>query len=285
MLVVLSALSGVAIGLLAGWRLFGGKSAFRPRMESGFADNATSATMLPRSGAAPPEGRALETLSARLSQSHERLEHQLPRIEAQFMAQVQSLETALAQVRVDGLTGLADRRAFEEELCRRLAEWRRKQTPLSVMRVDIDHFQRIEQQHGAAVADALLRGVTLVLRGSLREMDLIARLRRDEFAVLLPSTTGRESAAAAKRVRAEIAAALFPIGELRLKVTVSIGVAEAAPGDHVALLLERADAALDASKRGGRNAVYVYTRRGLKSVPAFEPEGFLPAAASEPAAL
>jgi diguanylate cyclase len=277
MLSVLSGLSGVVVGLVCGWWLA------NRRLHGGMPPSCT-ASRLPR-GKAPLGVKNLSELAARLERSQGKLEQELPRVESRLAAQVHSLEASLAQVRVDGLTGLADRRAFEEELCRRLAEWRRKQTPLAIMRIDVDHFERVEQEHGAEVADAVLRGVTLVLRGSLREMDLIARLGSEEFAILLPSTTSRESAAAAKRVRADIAAAMFPIGDLRLKMTVSVGVAEAVPGDHVALLLERADAALDESRRAGRNAVHVYTRRGLKSVPAFEPEGFLQAAADQPAAM
>jgi diguanylate cyclase (GGDEF)-like protein len=144
------------------------------------------------------------------------------------------------------------------------------------MRLDIDHFQRVNAEHGHEAGNAVLRGVALVLRGSLREMDLVARLGRDEFAVILPSTMAQEAAVAGKRVRAEIAAATFHHGQLPLKATVSVGLAEAVDADHAALLLERADAALHAAKRGGRNTVHIYTKRGLKPIPAFEPEGFLP---------
>jgi diguanylate cyclase len=285
MLIVLAGLCGVAVGLIAGWRLFGCRQVNRSTFRTRDGERSTTFAATSSLAAASSSDGSLHALAARLSQSHGKLEQRLPSLEKRLAAQVQNLEASLAQVRIDGLTGLADQKAFEEELCRRLAEWRRKKTPLAILRVDLDHFQRIHQQHGSEAADSLLRGVALVLCGSLREMDLIARLGRDEFVVMLPSTTGSEAVAAAKRVRAEIASAVFPIAELLLKITVSIGVAEAVPGDHVALLMERADAALDASKRAGRNAVHTYTRRGMKSVPAFEPEGFLPAAASGPAGI
>ena len=159
----------------------------------------------------------------------------------------------------DALTGIANRRAFEYELKRRIVEWTRQSIPLGMLMIDIDHFKTINDRYGHQVGDSTLRQVAQVLLTGIREMDLIARYGGEEFAAILPHTTPREARCAAERTREAIASHRFHVGERELRVAVSIGVANSMRGDDADLIVARADAALYAAKRQGATAVAFMT--------------------------
>ena len=189
-------------------------------------------------------------------------------------------EHSPGEVLVDRLTKLPNRPAFEGDLCRRLAEFRRRGTCLSLLLIEIDQFKTTQQCLGSNAAAALVRGVVMALRGTLREMDLIARYGDAQFAMLLPATSGVEAAVCAKRVRAEVAAAAIGVQDSAVDATVSIGLTQAMPGDDSALVLDRADIALQAAMRTGGNCVCVHNGSSVRCMPSFEPSGFLPPAAA-----
>ncbi|MFT4113659.1 diguanylate cyclase [Silvibacterium sp.] len=153
----------------------------------------------------------------------------------------------------DALTGLYNRRAFDLYLRR---EWRlsaRRQKPLGLLAIDLDHFKRINDTYGHADGDRVLKKVAQVLQEQVRGSDVVARLGGEEFAVLLPGTGQEDAAHVAEGLRAAVEAELC--GGHR--VTVSIGVAA---GTNLArseecLLLPQADAALYVAKGAGRNRV------------------------------
>ncbi|MGC3965850.1 MAG: GGDEF domain-containing protein [Pirellulales bacterium] len=130
--------------------------------------------------------------------ANSRLQAQLADVETRLEVQSQQIETQLTETRLDTLTTLPNRRGFEEELTRRLAEWRRRPVPLSVLMVDLDHFKKINARRGAGVGDAVLRDTARVLEAVLREMDFLARFGGEEFAVILPATTLRDARRAAQ---------------------------------------------------------------------------------------
>ena len=123
-------------------------------------------------------------------------------------------------------------------------------SPVSVVLADVDHFKKVNAEHGHAVGDAVLRDIAHVLRGSLRSFELLYRFGGEEFLLLLPG--------AHEDVAARIATTLRTAVESRrpagLPVTASFGVATAA-GDDLSTLIARADAALYAAKAAGRNRV------------------------------
>lgn len=158
----------------------------------------------------------------------------------------------------DALTGILSRRAFIEQGGRVFSLSRRQHAELSCVMFDIDHFKVINDTFGHAAGDMVLSSVVGQCAELLRDTDILGRLGGEEFAVLLPS--GRNGAVeVAERLRASIEAAHLIIGSAGLRVTASLGVASL---DSSVLtmqdLLDRADLAMYASKRAGRNRITVW---------------------------
>ena len=161
----------------------------------------------------------------------------------------------------DALTGLANRRSAITAGRAALAAAQRLHEPLAVLMLDVDHFKQVNDRHGHAAGDEVLRQVATALRQGLRRSDHLARWGGEEFLLLLPATAPAEAAALAERQRAAVAAVQVQVaGEAgqthMLHVTLSVGVAALQAGDtHLDGVIARADAALYEAKRLGRNRV------------------------------
>jgi diguanylate cyclase (GGDEF)-like protein len=164
--------------------------------------------------------------------------------------------SALAQAsRRDSLTSLPNRRAFEEELAREMARASRSLTPLSVAILDVDRFKAVNDRHGHAAGDEVLRAVSARVAGALRAGDLVSRIGGEELALLLPGADLATAAEIAERVRKTIEETPIGVAGGSLSVTVSIGCALLAAGEAAPALLARADARLYDAKQAGRNRV------------------------------
>ena len=163
------------------------------------------------------------------------------------------------QSQTDALTGLANRRAFDQRLAEEVSRAARHLMPLALLVVDIDHFKAYNDHYGHPTGDACLRQVATVLRECAgRPIDLVARLGGEEFAVLLPHQGSADALQVAERcLRAIDVAAIAHAGSpVAPHVTVSIGVAQLIkPAPDGAALLAAADAALYLAKRQGRRRV------------------------------
>jgi len=160
----------------------------------------------------------------------------------------------LRRLSTDALTGLLNRRAFLERLDQEHDRSRRYPQPLSVLLLDVDSLKGINDRGGHAAGDAALRAIGDAIRRGLRASDTGCRFGGDEFAVMAPEADAPASRVLAERIRSLAEGMSLPGG---LRATVSIGIACATPGDGwmPQAILERADRALYAAKRAGRNRV------------------------------
>jgi diguanylate cyclase (GGDEF)-like protein len=158
------------------------------------------------------------------------------------------------QALADGLTGLANRRAAADALHAEAARAQRLETPLSVALADLDGFKEVNDVHGHAVGDEVLRVFADVLRETLRESDVAGRWGGEEFLLLLPGADEEGAAQLADRVRIALAEREID-GAPDLRVTASFGVAEYEGQANTEQLVDAADAALYRAKRAGKNRV------------------------------
>jgi diguanylate cyclase (GGDEF)-like protein len=200
-----------------------------------------------------------------LLSTNEGLQSELATLKQQLDERNRSLESQKREARTDALTGLCNRRAFDEELSRRFAQWRRQHLPVSLLLVDVDHFKRFNDQHGHAVGDEVLRHVAGALSRAMRDMDIVARYGGEEFSVILPGTALHDAQRAAARACEAIQEAVLQHAGQEFRVTASVGAAQALPGDEIASLIARTDEALYAAKRAGRNRAYYHN--GSASLP------------------
>ncbi len=153
-----------------------------------------------------------------------------------------------SEARLDPLTGLLNRRGFQERMDLELARSRREDTPLSAIAIDIDHFKLVNDDHGHDVGDRVLTWLGETIREQVRGIDVAARLGGEEFLIVMPGAGADAAFAAAERIRRTVAA-----GGGETAITISAGVAsQDAPVDRATLLAAADDALYDA-KRSGRN--------------------------------
>ncbi|MDY7114871.1 sensor domain-containing diguanylate cyclase [Halomonas sp. SSL-5] len=155
--------------------------------------------------------------------------------------------------RHDELTGLLNRRAGLALLEEEIARSQRYATPLCVATCDLDHFKRVNDRHGHAAGDAVLREAASRMRSTLRQHDHLVRMGGEEFMVVLPGIARYEGWRAMERLRLRLAAT--PLEEPPLTLTLSAGVTEFTAGESADAVMERADQALYRAKREGRNRV------------------------------
>lgn len=194
------------------------------------------------------------------------------RVGTQFLAHLAAvisacLENARLQDKVrqlglrDPLTGINNRRFFDKRLTEEVSRAHRTGSPLSCLFIDLDHFKRINDQHGHQTGDRVLSDVSDVLQKRMRDNDVLARFGGEEFVILLSDTSSDLAADIAQRLRELIAGMLFPDGRGKtLRVTFSAGLAtmnETSPVIASAQdLLQQADQAVYQAKLAGRNRLY-----------------------------
>lgn len=196
----------------------------------------------------------------RMRTTTKELAEQLDRSAREVRVLTEQLERAEHEALVDPLTGLLNRRGFERRMQAQITEGR----PLAegtLLLADIDRFKAINDTYGHVLGDKVIRTVAQVLTASIKGRDIAARLGGEEFVAFLPDTPVRGASSLAEQIRNAMSVRKIrrsggdqPVGH----VTLSIGVAAAEPGDSLERLIERADNALYAAKRMGRDRVSVF---------------------------
>ncbi len=156
----------------------------------------------------------------------------------------------------DPLTNLLNCRAFMDAAADAMRYFQRYGRSIATLIVDIDHFKRVNDQHGHAAGDAVIRRVGELIAQTLRETDKVARFGGEEFVVLLREVSEHDAHELAERIRLVIAESSIPFDAKQLGVTVSVGCAAISSHDRdIEELIERADRALYAAKAAGRNCI------------------------------
>lgn len=177
-------------------------------------------------------------------------------------------EHTLEQAIRDGLTGLYNHTYFHERIGEELSRAGRYGRPFSLVMLDLDNFKSLNDTYGHSEGDRILRAFAEVIRRAVRESDLPARYGGEEFAIMMPETRGQEAAIAAERLRRQLERGhLLRIDGVDICLTASFGVA-AFPedADDAPELIRRADEALYAAKRSGKNQVHVAHSEPRKQV-------------------
>ncbi|WP_343843682.1 diguanylate cyclase [Bowmanella denitrificans] len=213
--------------------------------------------------------REVKQLSHNLAQLGDELASSIDKLESRVQRRTAALQQANEKLQKlstqDGLTGIANRRAFDQQLAYQWQVATRHQQPLALLLLDIDHFKAFNDQHGHQAGDEALIQVAKCLDAQLhRPGDLAARYGGEEFAFVLPGTDLNGAIGVAEQIRRCIAAEPLQLNDTTLYLTASIGVASQIPSKHsdhtgVEALLKAADKNLYLAKAAGRNQVYAGT--------------------------
>jgi diguanylate cyclase (GGDEF)-like protein len=184
-----------------------------------------------------------------------RLKKEIVLVLSDITATASLLEELSTLASMDALTGIFNRRRFDEQGERDIELARRSLASVGVIMLDIDLFKRVNDERGHSVGDEALKAVALACKDALRSSDIIGRYGGEEFAVLLPGSGAAESLAVAERLRERVAAIALPCQDGTVSVTISLGAYSGVPSpdEDLALYLRRADEALYRSKALGRN--------------------------------
>lgn len=214
---------------------------------------------------APQDPDAIRVMVETLSTATRRVQKQNQTLEKRLeasTAEVERLKEHLEQVRrdatTDGLTNLANRKAFDDELDRACAESDQHGSPLLLALLDIDHFKSFNDTWGHQTGDQVIRYVASVIGRLGATPRFAARYGGEEFAMIFPAESAVEVQSTLEEIRVEVASRMLKrrsTNEDLGTITISSGFAERRPGEAGINVMERADAALYASKRSGRNRV------------------------------
>ena len=193
---------------------------------------------------------------SQLLAANSQMQQQLDSAQEQLRQQAEEIESQTAAARTDALTGLANRRVFDDEIATLTGRFNDQGIPFAVTILDIDHFKKFNDTHGHQVGDLVLQHAARVYVDAVPETDIVTRFGGEEFAVIHPGTTVKEAARRADAIRAALDTSRVHADGKELHVTISLGVAESAPEESPADLIERADGALYAAKEAGRNRTY-----------------------------
>lgn len=207
-----------------------------------------------------PDNRVILLLQ-QIMKSNERLKSRLDAAERQLEKQTKQIECYLTEARTDGLTGLFNRRAFDQKLEEMFAAYRGGGRSFVVVLIDIDRFKSINDTYGHQAGDHVLQQLAACLRSEMNQALIVARFGGEEFAAIVDGPL-RIAAEKMNELRKQVSKLRMDVGESQLEVTISIGLSEPRDDIVVAPVLRRTDEALYAAKNIGRDRVYYHDGRG-----------------------
>lgn len=191
----------------------------------------------------------------RVLRTNVELQNQLDNANQGIEQQRRQIEELRTAARVDCLTRIPNRAAFDERLQEYLALLNRTQMIFSLLILDVDFFKKVNDDHGHLNGDRILRGVATKISHTIRTHDFSARYGGEEFAVIFPNTKADAAHEVAERMRQDIAHTNFRLDDKNVRITISGGLAEAEPGLDADALIAKADQALYRAKNGGRSRI------------------------------
>lgn len=203
--------------------------------------------------------------------SNQKLEEDLTFARCRMEEQAEELDRTRREAHTDALSGVANRKAFDDKLKLLFGYHRRDGIAFALMLADLDRFKWINDSYGHQAGDRVISQLGRLLSEMVREGDFVARFGGDEFAVLLPHCDADTAMKVADRIRVGATKVNFGVAE-QTAVTVSVGVALSRHGDTAESLFRRADEALYASKKGGRNQVHYESLPPTLTSPPASPE-------------
>ncbi len=207
----------------------------------------------------------------KMVEKNQQLEGQLENSAEQVTELKKNLDNVRKEALTDGLTGVANRKAFDKHISDLVDEATANETPLVLMMIDIDFFKKFNDAYGHQIGDQVLKLVARTLVENVKGRDIVARYGGEEFSVLLPETPIGGGLKVAEMLRRQVESKEVvnkTTNEVLGRITMSMGVAEYLPGEGVSDMIERADAALYMSKKTGRNRVTAAEGHGAVSGPA-----------------
>jgi diguanylate cyclase (GGDEF)-like protein len=204
-----------------------------------------------------PNGHSLGTLCV-IDRVPRRMEQRTREMLKDMAAMVVSELELRKAAGTDSLTGLFNRRFIDDLAQREMNRARRMKLPLTVALIDADQFKAVNDHHGHAAGDTVLRDLATCCRDSVRSHDMVGRYGGEEFLLLMPNTSAEQAETVLDRIRANVAAMPMPMLTDRLRLTVSIGASQVEERDaNIAAAMTRADMALYRAKEKGRNRVAI----------------------------
>jgi len=229
-----------------------------------YSGSLEDASKISSSASSPAEmQKVLQNMMAetqKILQENKALEEKLDKSSSSIQKLKNEMESVKKEAVTDGLTGLPNRKLFDMEIDRIMAEAREKNTKMCLLVMDIDHFKNFNDTYGHQVGDQVLRLVGKTLQQGVKGKDVAARYGGEEFCAILPETDKKAAFSVAESLRLAVANKEVinrSTGEKLGKITMSIGLAEYNRKEKVAELIERADTALYKAKHAGRNNVQI----------------------------
>lgn len=202
------------------------------------------------------DGCDITAIITRLVSANDSMERQLAEAETRMKDQAAMIEVHVTQARTDALTGLANRRAFDDEIQKHFDLFKSHATPAALMMLDIDYFKKLNDTYGHLAGDDVLKSTAGLLAKAVRSGDIVSRYGGEEFAVILPQSTAMTVLRLAGQLRETFSQVKPTINGKAVSISASAGMASLLPNDSIKTWIRRADDALYHAKSKGRNCGY-----------------------------